>query len=210
MLWDLRKGRAEAAPSGAALADDSQAVPTKALKKFLGGLAGRDAPVLLDLGPVVGSNVTFLGERLGCKILIEDLFADLDRHARSGGQPLAELLPGRLKHAPSSIDGILCWNLFDYLDAASAQTLASSLVRLLRPDGFVLAFCATIAAADTRFMRYVIAGDEAIRQKPYSEGGKKQKAVPNRDMLRYFEGLKVSESFLLKTNVREFLFRKPV
>jgi hypothetical protein len=24
-----------------------------------------------------------------------------------------------------------------------------------------------------------------------------------------FEGLKVSESFLLKTNVREFLFRKP-
>jgi hypothetical protein len=24
-----------------------------------------------------------------------------------------------------------------------------------------------------------------------------------------FEGLKVAESFLLKTNVREFLFRKP-
>ena len=41
------------------------------------------APVLLDLGPVVGANVAFFGEQLGCKIFIEDLFADIDRHTRA-------------------------------------------------------------------------------------------------------------------------------
>jgi hypothetical protein len=74
LLWDPRRARSDAAPSagGAALADDGQQVPTKALRKFLASLRSREAPVLLDLGPVVGSNVAFFGERLGCKILIED------------------------------------------------------------------------------------------------------------------------------------------
>jgi hypothetical protein len=39
--------------------------------------------------------------------------------------------------------------------------------------------------------------------------GRKQTTFQNRDIIRIFEGLKVAESFLLKTNIREFLFRKP-
>jgi hypothetical protein len=57
---------------------------TKALRKFVRSLTSRQLPVLLDLGPVVGSNVNFFGEQLGCKIFIEDIFADLDRHNRDG------------------------------------------------------------------------------------------------------------------------------
>jgi hypothetical protein len=165
--------------------------------------------VLLDLGPVVGSNVAFFGERLGCKILIEDLFGDFDRHSRNGATPFAEFLAGRLKHEPGSIDGILCWNFFDYLDAPSAQVLGRALTKLLRPDGAVLGFFTTVAAPDTRFAKYTIVDEDTLKQKPYSAGGKKQAALQNRDIIRLFDGLKVSESFLLKTNVREFLFRKP-
>ena len=46
---------------------------TKVLAKFIASLNGRSSPVLLDLGSVTGSNVTFFGERLGCKIIVEDL-----------------------------------------------------------------------------------------------------------------------------------------
>jgi hypothetical protein len=222
LLWDPRKGRNEAAPSaglhaqqqrggtgGAALADEGQVYPTKALRKFLASLTSREAPVLLDLGPVVGSNVTFFGERLGCKILIEDLFSDLDRHSRNGATPFADYLKGRLKHQPGSVDGILCWNFFDFLEPAAAQVLSRALTQLVRPDGAVLGFFSTIAAADTQFTRYVIVDEDSLKQKPYAERGKKQAALQNRDIIRLFDGLKVSESFLLKTNVREFLFRKP-
>jgi hypothetical protein len=209
LLWDPRKGRNEAAPSGAALADDGQVFPTKALRKFVGSLTSREAPVLLDLGPVVGSNVAFFGERLGCKILIEDLFADLERHSRNGAMPFAEVLTGRLKHQPESVDGILCWNFFDFLEPAAAQVLGRALTRLLRPDGALLGFFATVAVADARFAKYVILDEDTLKQKPYTAGGKKQAALQNRDIIKLFDGLKVSESFLLKTNVREFLFRKP-
>jgi hypothetical protein len=210
LLWDSRsKERNEAAAPAAALADAGQTFPTKALRKFLATLTSRESPVLMDLGPVVGSNVTFFGERLGCKIILEDLFADLDRYPKNSETPFAQYLRTRLKHQDGSVDGILCWNYFDYLDLPSAQALALSLTKLLRPDGTLLAFFTTIGVADTRFSKYTIITEDSVQQRPYSSPGRKQTAFPNRDIIRMFEALKVSESFLLKTNVREFLFRKP-
>ena len=209
MLWDQRKDRNEAAAPAAALADAGQIFPTKALRKFLANLTSRESPVLMDLGPVVGSNVTFFGERLGCKIILEDLFGDLDRYPKNTEVPFAEYLKTRLKHEAGSVDGILCWNFFDYLDLPSAQALSASLTKLLRPEGTVLAFFTTVGAADTRFSKYVILDEDSVKQRAYSSGGKKQTSFQNRDIIRMFEGLKVAESFLLKTNIREFLFRKP-
>ncbi len=206
MLWD--KERNEAAAPAAALADAGQTFPTKALRKFLSALTSRESPVLMDLGPVVGSNVTFFGERLGCKIILEDLYSDLERYPKDAEVPFAQYLKTRLKHEEGSVDGILCWNFFDYLDLASAQALAVALTRLLRPDGTLLAFFTTVGAANTRFSKYVIVDEDSVKQRPYSSAGKKQTSFQNRDIIRMFEGLKVSESFLLKTNVREFLFRK--
>ncbi len=70
---------------GADAADaDAVVVPSRVLAPFLAGLAARQRPVLLDLGPVVGSNVTFFGEEVGCKIFVEDLSADIDRHVNEG------------------------------------------------------------------------------------------------------------------------------
>src|SRR5262245_29957291 len=88
--------------------------PTKALRKFLSCLTSREAPVLLDLGPVVGSNVSFFGERIGCKIFVEDVFADLDRHIREGKLGVfPAFLSTRFREASSTVDGILCWDIFD-------------------------------------------------------------------------------------------------
>ena len=210
MLWDLRnKERNQAAAAAAAVAEAGSLIPTKVLRKFLAGLTLRESPVLMDLGPVVGSNVTFLGERLGCKIILEDLFGDLERYPKNSETPLAEYFRTRLKHQPATVDGIICWNLFDFLDLASAQVLAASLIKILKTDGCLLAFFATIASTDARFSKYMIMAEDSVKQKPYSSVGRKQTALQNRDIIRIFAGLKVAESFLLKNNVREFLFRKP-
>ena len=87
-----RKGDPDARPHGQSSGSaDDPVFATKALHKFLQTLTSRELPVLLDLGPVVGSNVSFFGEQLGCKIFVEDIFADLDRHVREGK---LEQLPG--------------------------------------------------------------------------------------------------------------------
>jgi hypothetical protein len=182
---------------------------TKALKKFLVTLTSRASPVLLDLGPVVGSNVSFFGEQLGCKIFVEDIFADVDRHVREGK---LEVLPGffqrRFHQAAGTVDGILCWDLIDYLDKASAQALAVELMRLLRPDGALLGFFGTAQPRDTRYTKFVIVDDVNLRHRPYSAARGRQAILLNRDIIRLFSGLRVSDSFLLQNNLREILFRK--
>ncbi len=184
---------------------------TKALRKFLASLTAREAPVLLDLGPVVGSNVNFFGEQLGCKIFVEDIFANLEQHIRD--QKLEELpafLKKRLPQAEGTVDGILCWDLFDYLDRASAQELAIQLTRVLRPGGgALLGFFASAQARDTRYTKYIIVDEVNLRHRPYDAARGRQTILLNRDIIRLFGGLRVSDSFLLQNNLREILFRKP-
>jgi hypothetical protein len=210
LLSFLGQRRAAEDQSPLATPADDPAFPTKALHRFLASLAARSSPVLLDLGPVVGSNLTFFGEQLGCKIFIEDLFRDLDQHIQQKKlDELGKFLAQRFPQADGSVDGILCWDLFDYLDRPCAQVLARELTRLLSVDGALLGFFATLPSQDARYTKFIIVDQGNLRQRPYPAGRPKQQVLLNRDILKLFDGLRVAESFLLKTNVREILFRKP-
>jgi SAM-dependent methyltransferase len=208
--WGGRRPDPESVPAAADV-DPDPLYPTKAFQKFLGSLSGRDAPVLLDLGPVVGTNVSFFGETLGCKIFVEDLYADIERHARASTlDAFPAFLETRLPQADASVDGILCWDLLDYLDRRAAQALAPRLARLLRPGGAILGFFSTTDARLPNYTKYVVVNEQTLRHRPYAATLGRQRALLNRDIIRLFEGLQVSESFLLKNNTREILFRKPI
>jgi hypothetical protein len=206
-----RKNDSDARPQGPASgAGDEPVFVTKALPKFLQTLTSRELPVLLDLGPVVGSNVSFFGEQLGCKIFVEDIFADLDRHVRDGTlDQLPEFLKTRLPQAEGEVDGILCWDLFDYLDRPAAQELAKQLARVLRPDGALLGFFGSAPPQGSQYTKFVIVDDVNLKHRPYAAARGRQAILLNRDIIRLFSALQVADSFLLKNNMREILFRKP-
>lgn len=204
-----RKPEPEVRPGAPPPADDS-VFGTKALKKFLTTLTAHEQPVLLDLGPVVGSNVSFFGEQLGCKIFVEDLFADLDRHVREGKlENLPAFLDKRFPQQTGTVDGILCWDLIDYLDRAAAQVLANQLQRVLRPDGALLGFFGTAQPRDSRYTKFIIVDELTLKYRPYPAARGRQAILLNRDINRLFSELRVSDSFLLQNNLREILFRKP-
>jgi len=211
-LSDLFSRRRKEHAESEAGASDAPVHPTKVLARFIAGLSARSQPVLLDLGPVVGSNVSFFGEELGCKIIVEDLSKDIDRHVRDG---LLDQFPAflmkRFPQESGSIDGILCWDLFDYLDKKSAKPLADQLVRMLRPDGVLLAFFVTSEpppGLKPEYTRHVVVDKLNLQHRPYAAARSKQRPMPNRDIQRLFEPLRIVEQFLLKTNLREVLFRK--
>jgi hypothetical protein len=54
-------------------------VTSRVLATFLSVVSSRPAAEVMDLGPALGANIAFLGERIGCKIHVEDLYAELDR-----------------------------------------------------------------------------------------------------------------------------------
>ena len=214
MLTDLLKwGGKRPDPSGrgtdAAPPRDEPVVASKAFPKFVATLSQKDAPILLDLGPVIGSNVGFCGERLGCKLFIEDLVADVDRQLRGvPGTDLAASMPTRFTHQDGSIDGILCWDLFDFLDKTASQALAAQIVRMLKPGGAVMGFFCSTAVERAAFTKFEIVDDKSLRHRYHPGVGGRKQSIPNRDIIRMFEGLVVSDSFLLKNNTREMLLRK--
>jgi len=206
-----RKPEVDVRPAPGPVPPPDPVFPTKALRKFLASLTAREMPVLLDLGPVVGGNVTFLGEQLGCKIFVEDIFSDLERHARAGTlDAFPAFLKNRLHQGDETVDGILCWDLIDYLDRRSAQQLASELTRILRPDGALLGFFGIGQPQESCYTKFVIVDDVTLRHRQYPAARPRQTTLVNRDILRLFAGLRVSDSFLLQNNQREILFRKPL
>lgn len=209
-LGPRRTAEADGSVDSGAPVTSEAAYPTRALHKFLAGLQARDNPLILDLGPVVGSNVTFFGEHLGCRIRVEDVAADIDRHVKAGTiEELAAFFAGRFTQAPESVDGILCWDVLDYLDRSAAQALATALARLLRPDGYLLGLFSTAESREQIYTKYVVVDESTLRYRTYPALRARQRSLLNGDIIKLFKTLRVTDSFLMKSNVREMLFRKP-
>src|ERR671914_637614 len=161
-LFGFLGGRKQQQSDAEAAAADSPALPqeplypTKALTKFLRHLQSRENPTIIDLGPVVGSNVTFFGEQLGCRIRVEDIAADLDRHVKTNTlDQLPDFFSKRFTQQAGTVDGILCWDVLDFLERPAAQSLATALSRLLKPDGCLLGFFSTATTQDSLYNKYV-------------------------------------------------------
>ena len=205
--------RAEVSPGSASdgpVAQGSDLVmPSKALPKFVGALAGRESPILVDFGPVVGPNVAFFGEQLGCKLFIEDLASDIERHTRAGTRDvLPEALSKRFPKGDATVDGVLCWDIFDFLERSAAQALAREVVRVLRPGGAVMGFFCNTGIDRAPYTKFEIIEETSLRHRPHNGSGGPKYVLQNRDIIRMFEGLIVSDSFLLKSSTREILLRK--
>lgn len=210
--WGGRKSEessAASAPAATVPAVPDTLTTSKVFPRFMTAVAREATPTLLDLGPVVGTNITFFGERLACKIFVDDLFADIEAHARTGTrEQLATDLLARLTHDADTIDGILCWDVFDFLDKATGQALATKLKELLRPGGAVYGLFGTTPIELTHYTRYIVESEDSLRLRTYPATPTKRNVLLTRDINKMFDGLTVAESVLLKTSTRETLFRK--
>ena len=206
--WNARKP--EPAEAAAPVSAEPAATASKVLPRFLSILSHQPAPVLVDLGGVVGANVAFFGDRLSCTLVVEDLVAIVEAHARRPGTDgLAAAFTKQLGAlGPESVDGVLCWDLFDYLDRQTGQALATRLVGLLKKGGALYGFFGTTPAELVYYTRFVVQNQDSFRQRTYPATPTRRHVLQNRDLARMFDGLTVSESVLLKTGARETLFRK--
>ncbi len=185
---------------------------TRGLGRFVQYLDKLRSPTVIDLGPGVGSSVAFFGERLGCKLIVEDLFTELE-HSAGQTEPesdrLASVMRERLDYKADSIDGVLCWDVFDYLDKLSAESLAQQIVRILKPGGAVFALFSECRFSESRLTKYAIVDIEHIESRTYSTARSRTRWWGSRDVCKLFHGLTIGESYLLKIQIREMLFLKP-
>lgn len=187
-----------------------QVIPSKAFPKFLSAVSHQTEPTsVIDFGPVVGGNVAYLGGRLGCKLFIEDLVTEMDGHRKAGTMTaLAAAIEARLRQEDGSVDGVLCWDFFDFLDKPAAQSVARHLAKKIKPGGAIMGFFCTSPVERAGFTKYEIVDDQSLRHRSHPGAAGPKHALLNRDIIKMFDGLIVSDSFLLKSNTREILLRK--
>jgi hypothetical protein len=205
------QGRVQTHLPGVPPFEEDAVHPSRTLRPFLDVMRDIDAPVIVDFGPVIGSNVTFLREQLSCKLHVEDLYADIDRLTRAGQEDgLAAFLSSRLPCEPGSVDGVLAWDLFDYLQNAEAEALARRLVTSLKPGGFVMALFSTVLTDDLSFRKYVIVDSDHLRHRRKPSVRRAKRVWLGRDVARLLAPIEVAESHLLTHHQRETLLRQPL
>jgi len=202
----LRPERGTPDPHG-----DGTVHPCRTLRPFLQTLSAIPSPVVVDLGPVIGGNVSFLGAQLGCKLYPEDLYADLDKpFPRGDGEAVAGMLTAKLQQAAGGVDGILAWDVFDYLNRSEAEVLARRLTAMLRPGGIMMALLTTEPRDETASRRYVIVDAGHLRHRPAPGARWARRVWPLRDIEVVLAPLEVVEAHLLAHHQREMLLRRPV
>src|SRR5204862_485219 len=144
-------------------------------------------------GQVTAETIVVLGHVTGNLIATEKRDIKQDKLDQ-----LPRFLSGRFPLPDASIDAVLGWDIFDYIDPLAASALAEELIRLVRPGGVLLAFFGTVASDHPRYVKYFIEDAAHLRYRS-SPAPRRRWILHNRDIRLMFAGLELCDSVLLKS-----------
>ena len=188
--------------------------PSNNLKRLLQILGARPKPQLLDLGRLESHNIDWLIHK-GFKVSVDDRITllttpampPLDNQKEEKKIPSPPSLEIR-EYAAGSFDGILCWDLFDYIVMKQAQVLLSGLEAILKPKGLLLAFFNFNRSTPLPPIRYRIHGEDQLEYKTLTADTIPRRVYENREIQDLFSKFKLLNSCFLKNQMREVLVQK--
>jgi SAM-dependent methyltransferase len=178
---------------------------------------------VLDLGPTSPRNIShFTG--LGHRTYSEDvLLASRDASLLIQGEngaaiDLPRFLEGNLQLDHETFDGVLCWDMFDYLHADLVKPVVGRIHDAMKPGGLLLAlFHTRDAGPDAPYDRYHIASSDTLDlqritvPRDHVEGAGRnpwfrlQRVFNNRHIENLFKDFASIKFFLGRDNLREVL-----
>jgi hypothetical protein len=181
-----------------------------ALKELLYGLQSGARHSVLDLGPSVAANVTFLSA-LSCRLRIADLVRSLSAESLESRRPEAmpSLLERLLPLGPDErFDAILAWDVFDYMRPDQVSALMARLAPACQPEAPVLVFVSTQRTIPATPLRYRIVDRETVAHEGPREPSRPSPRYGQHDFRRLIPAFSVRRSFLLRTGLQEFLLAR--
>ena len=191
---------------------------THVLRPFLKRLRRHRQVHLLDLGPVSGPNLEYFGGQ-GFRVFAEDLLNQLRpappapvrrRAHRRTARPIEMLAIQPFPHADDQFHGVLCWDVFDFLDRDEATLLAREVHRVLAPGGFALSFFNARKEENPEpLYRYRIVDPDTVEYTRTANRRRIRHIYHNRDIMQVFDRFRVEGFYTLRNRVRELLAEKP-
>lgn len=115
------------------------------LAEFLSHLQDCEGLSVLDLGGVSQANVTAI-TNLGHRLYTEDVWRSLDQlfptlpAEEAEAAAVHQFLSDHFAFSPESFDGVLVWDLLEFLPSPLLEHTVEALHRVLKPGGHLLAF----------------------------------------------------------------------
>jgi len=163
----------------------------------------QDAQVL-DLGPVCTENISFFGKRVG-RLFVCDMFVRLDSALRSG-LPL-RLVWKHLDYPSRNFDGIMLWDLIDYLDNDEVHHLLDLCHTMLKPRGMLLAVVQNECPVASKNNSYVIGEDFGVCLRPQPHLRLPWRKRHNRALLDIAARFTPIKWYIYRDGIREILLR---
>jgi len=161
-LKSLLRGQRETGPAGPPLGSPKTAGPPRAksspgkppqvatrpsrgLEEFFSYIRGQSGLTILDLGGATQQNVSFI-TGLGHRIYSENFLQVLNETFE--GEETGQSNPGRidyflrqaLDYPDGHFDGVLIWDVLEYLEPALLTAVVERLRKIVRPRSYMLAF----------------------------------------------------------------------
>jgi len=170
------------------------------LTLFLDRLKPHRNPTILDLGPVSNHNLNYLAGELGLRVQVYDLYREAGGDLRSAVK--------RLAPPPQTFDGILVWDLIDFLEKDQARELVDKLGLAIKPGGAVQALFGDGPDPTAKVKQYLIESLTvlSVRETLFTAP---RRTWPNREIQELFKGFETLHSFIHSTGLREFILRRP-
>ena len=188
--------------------DPPQLRASSGLREFWKAIQSPQSLRILDLGSASQANVTFI-TGLGHKLYTEDLLRTIQL-SFPVNRPAAEFDPERffqqnLNYTDGQFDGILCWDLLDFLADPLVKPLVEKLHRFLKPGGTVLSFFHTGQAGQVVPMFQYKIRSEATLQLRGQGTGQLHRHFNNRTIENLFRGFGSIKFYLTRDNLREVI-----
>lgn len=173
--------------------------------------SGEEKMCVLDLGPTSPTNIALLTE-LGVRVYNEDILSESQdaNYAVKQEDGSLQVDPSRffaenLDYPPNHFDGILFWDIADYLPEPLVKPLIERLQAMLKPKGHLLAFFHTKdAGAESLYSRHHIVQKDTLELEPI-QGFRLQRIFNNRHIENLFKDFASRKFFLGRDNIREVL-----
>lgn len=177
------------------------------LDQFFSYIRGESALSILDLGGANQSNVSFI-TNLGHRLYSEDFLRSLQA-ASAGGQPVNEsFLNHNLAHADGEFDGVLVWDILEYLEPTLLAATIERLYRIVKPGSYLLAMFQAQEKVDTVPL-YTFRIHDA-KTLMVGECGRRHPAqvFNNRSLEKLFRDFESLKFFLARDKLREVIVKR--
>ena len=205
---------ASAKPARALSAPTHTSYQTSVLKDFIAAVTRKENPIVLDLGPVIGSNIEFF-LNLGIKVYMEDFLAAYSNHKYSvlvdDKMTLNEkqFFSENFDYADQFFDGLICWDFLSYLEPKFARIFVERISAKMKSDSLVLGFFRTQkSVGSTPLHKYRITSESFLEYIPLDRMMEIKKIYQTRDVTQLFTEFNSQKFYLLKHQVLEVLLRK--